>query len=54
MRREGIKLRSDALPSGFDGSLGGLAQEQLELGEHLFDRIEIRKRVVATALRLIG
>jgi hypothetical protein len=28
-------------PEAIDGSLGGLAQERLELGEGVFDRIEI-------------
>ena len=41
MRWEGIQERANALPSGFDGSLGGLAEQSFELGEELLDRIEI-------------
>jgi hypothetical protein len=41
MWREGIEQLADALPGGFDGTFGSLAQEQFELGEHLLDRIEI-------------
>lgn len=33
---------SDAAPSGFDGSSVELAQERLELGEDLFDGVEVR------------
>jgi len=36
---EGIKQGADALPCRLDGSLGGFAQEQLELGEDLLDRM---------------
>lgn len=32
---------ADALPSCFDGSLGGLSQQRFELGEDLLDWIEI-------------
>ena len=39
---EGAEERSDALPCCFYGSLGGFSQEQLELGEDLFDWIEVR------------
>ena len=41
MRWEGVEEGADALPCGVDGSLGGFAQQQLELGEDLFDRIEV-------------
>ena len=32
---------ADALPGVFDGSLGGLPQEGFELGEDLFDRVQV-------------
>ena len=38
---EGAEERSDALPCFLYGSLGGFSQEQLELGEDLFDGIEV-------------
>jgi hypothetical protein len=41
MRREGVEQFADALPCGFDGAFGGLAQEQFEFGEHLLDGIEV-------------
>ena len=39
---EGAEERSDALPCCLYGSLGGFSQEQFELGEDLFDWIEVR------------
>ena len=36
-----VEELADATPCGFDGALGGLAQEGLELGEDLLDRIEV-------------
>jgi hypothetical protein len=39
--REGIEQFADTLPCCFDGSLGGFSQEQFELGEHLFDRVQV-------------
>ena len=32
---------ADGLPKAFDGSLGGLSQQGVELGEDLLDRIEV-------------
>jgi hypothetical protein len=32
---------SDLSPGVFDGSLGGFAEQRLELGEDLFDGIEV-------------
>ena len=37
-----LEQRSDAPPSRFEGSLGGLSQQCFEFGEHLLDRIEVR------------
>jgi hypothetical protein len=39
---EGIEECADAFPSGLDRSFGGFAQQELELCEDLFDRVEIR------------
>ena len=39
MRR--VENWSDSLVDGLDGSLCGFAQPMLELGEELFDRVEI-------------
>ena len=36
-----VEAFADGLPKAFDGSLGGLSQQGLELGEELLDRIEI-------------
>ena len=41
--REAIEQGADASPSGFDGSLGRLPKQGLELGEDLLDRVEIRR-----------
>ena len=41
MWREGVEQDADALPCGFEGSLGGFAQEQFELGEDLFDGVQV-------------
>lgn len=41
MWREGIEQFADTLPCRFDGSFGGFSQQQFELGEHLFDGIEV-------------
>ena len=38
---EGVEEKADAFPGGFDGTLGGFAQEGLELGEEVLDRVEI-------------
>lgn len=40
-RREAVEEFADASPDGFDGSLGGFAQARFQLGEDLFDRIEV-------------
>jgi len=40
-RREAVEQAADALPGGIEGALLGLAQQGLELGEDLLDRIEI-------------
>ena len=37
-----IEKRADAAPKGVDGSLLGLAHEVLQLGEDLFDGVEVR------------
>lgn len=39
--REFIEERTDPAPCGFDGSLGSFPEKVLELGEHLFDWIEV-------------
>jgi hypothetical protein len=39
--REGSDEVADCPPSVFEGALGGLAQQVLELGEDLFDWIEV-------------
>ena len=36
-----VEELADTSPGGLDGALGGLAQQGLELGEDLFDGIEI-------------
>ena len=41
MRGEVLEQGTDAPPCGFDGSLVGLSEQCLELGEGLFDRIEV-------------
>jgi hypothetical protein len=38
---EAIEELSDLPPGGFDGSSGGLAEQGLELGEDLLDRVEV-------------
>lgn len=43
MWRESIEQGSYTLPRCVDGSFGGFAQEELELGEDLLDRIEVRR-----------
>src|SRR6266516_2883933 len=40
-RAEGLEQRSDPLPGGLYCPLGGFAQQRLELGKDLFDRIEV-------------
>jgi hypothetical protein len=40
---EEVEQATDRRPETIDGSLGGLAQQRLELGEGLFDRIEVRR-----------
>ena len=45
---------ADGGPKAADGPLGGLAQQRLELGERLFDRVEVgavRRQVHAAARR---
>ena len=39
--RDVVEQGADAPPCGLDGSLVGLAEQRLELGEDLFDRIEV-------------
>jgi hypothetical protein len=41
-RREALEQGADALPGCFDAAFYGLAQQGLELGEDLLDRIEVR------------
>jgi hypothetical protein len=36
-----IKEFADAPPGGVDGSLRGFAEQRLELGEDLLDRVEV-------------
>jgi hypothetical protein len=36
-----LQESADAFPGGFDGSLGGFAEQGLEFGEDLLDRIEV-------------
>lgn len=40
-RRALLERRSDGLPETVDGTCSGLAQNRLDLGEELFDRVEI-------------
>ena len=40
-RRSSFEKAADGGPKAVDGSLGGLAQERLELGEGVLDRIEV-------------
>jgi hypothetical protein len=42
MRAEFLEQPADALPSRLDGSCRSVSQQRLELGEHLFDRVEVR------------
>ena len=42
-RGEEIKEAGDCRPEAIHSSLGRLAQEHLELGEGVFDRIEVRR-----------
>jgi hypothetical protein len=39
--REGRQQVADGVPQGIDGAGGGFAQQRLELGEDLFDEIEV-------------
>jgi hypothetical protein len=41
MRAEFLEQPADALPSRLDGSCRSVSQQRLELGEHMFDRIEV-------------
>ena len=41
MWSEGVEEAADAAPGCVDGSLSGFAQECLQLGEHLLDRVQI-------------
>ena len=41
LRGERIEDLPDGVADGLDGSLGLLAQEMFELGEELFDRVEV-------------
>jgi hypothetical protein len=43
---------TDAFPTGLDGSFGGLAQQSLELGKDLLDRVGGRKNSLAPAERM--
>ncbi len=38
---EVVEQGADAAPGGFDGPLVGLAEQSLELGEDLLDRVEV-------------
>ena len=42
VRAEAIHQRSDGIPECFNGACLGRAQQRLELGKHLLDRIEVR------------
>jgi hypothetical protein len=48
-RGEGLQQSADAHPCGFDSSFGRLAQEGLELGEDLLDRVEVWTAAVSVA-----
>ena len=39
--REAIEQVANRVPEVIDGSLGGFSEERLELGEYLFDRVEV-------------
>ena len=39
--RDGIEDVADCVADGVGGSLGGFAQEVLELGEELFDGVQV-------------
>lgn len=41
LRRDGREDLADGVADGVDGSLAGFAQEVLELGEELFDGVEV-------------
>ena len=40
---EVVEEVADAAPEGVDGALCGLAQERLQFGEDLLDRVEVRR-----------
>lgn len=40
---EGAEERADLVPQCIDGARGGFAQQCLELGEELFDRVQVRR-----------
>src|SRR3954463_12331833 len=40
-RGEGVDEAADGGPEPVDGPLGGLAQERLEFGERILDRVEV-------------
>ena len=42
LRDEDVDDAADGVPQAVDGALGGLSQMRLELGEGLFDQIEVR------------
>jgi hypothetical protein len=37
-----MEQSADAFPCGFDRAFSGFSQEELEFGEDLFDRVEVR------------
>ena len=41
--REGVEERSDAVPQGINGALGGFSEKGFELCEELLDWIEVRR-----------
>jgi hypothetical protein len=51
---EEVEEVADGVPEPIDGALGGLAQQGLELGEGLLDRIEITLRAGAAAYPKAG
>jgi hypothetical protein len=52
--REAIDGAADTVPKGIDGSVSHFSQRVFELGENLFDRIEVRAVGRRKALRRPG
>src|SRR3712207_7901441 len=50
LRAEGLDELPDQAPQALDGSLGRLAQERLELGKGVLDRVEVRADRKSTRL----